>query len=162
MGDCKMNGIWVKWWLQKLSVLNNQKNQLRIKGGNDKYIYQYNWHHHLKIFVLTMSLVLSVLTLLMGFKTRVDAPLPALGHLRIMDPWSQLWLPRPRPGPNFTPWHGEATARVNTRCHFWDCWQIRTRDRAAQIPMLYRLYWHWIKTSLLAKQMMLMMISCIW
>ena len=27
-------------------------------------------------------------------------------------PQSQLWIPRPGPGPNFTPWYGEATARV--------------------------------------------------
>ena len=30
------------------------------------------------------------------------------------DPQSHLWIPRPGPGPNFTPWHGEATAGVTT------------------------------------------------
>ena len=34
------------------------------------------------------------------------------------DPQSQLWIPRPGPGPNFTPWYGGATARVTTQCHF--------------------------------------------
>ena len=39
------------------------------------------------------------------------------------DPQSQLWLLRSRPGPNFTPWYGEATAGVTAQCHFWDDWQ---------------------------------------
>ena len=62
------------------------------------------------------------LTLPMGFKARVDAPLPVLySHLRIMDPQSQLWLSRPGPGPNFTPWYGEAAAGVTAQHHFQDC-----------------------------------------
>ena len=56
-----------------------------------------------------------------------------------MDPQSQLWFPRQRPGPNFTPWYGEATTRVTTQCHFQNCWQIRTHDLAAQSLTLYRL-----------------------
>ena len=38
------------------------------------------------------------------------------------DPHSQLWIPRPRPDPNFTPWYGEGTAGVTAQCHFWDGW----------------------------------------
>ena len=30
-----------------------------------------------------------------------------------MNPWSQLWFPKPRPGPNFTPLYGEATSQHN-------------------------------------------------
>ena len=37
------------------------------------------------------------------------------------DPQSQLWIPRPWPGPNFTPRYGEATARVTAHCHFRNC-----------------------------------------
>ena len=37
--------------------------------------------------------------------------------------FSQIWLPRPGPGPNFAHWYGEATPRVTGQFHFWDCWQ---------------------------------------
>ena len=59
--------------------------------------------------------------------------------LVLMNFSSQLWFPKSRPGPNFTPWYGEATTRVTAQCHFWDCWQIWTQDLMTQSLMLYRL-----------------------
>ena len=53
------------------------------------------------------------------------------------DSQSQLWIPWPQPGPNFTPWYGDTTAGVTAQCHFWDGCQIQTHDLAAQIPTLY-------------------------
>ena len=85
-----------------------------------------------------------------GFKARVDAPLPVL-FVSVMDPQRQLWLPRPRPGTNFTPWYVEAAARVTAQCHFWECWQIWTHYLAIQSPTLYRLsYWNTLQMSFLA------------
>ena len=56
------------------------------------------------------------------------------------DPQSQLWIFRPGPGPNFATWYGEATARVTTQCHFWNCpRQIWTQDLWAQSLTLYQL-----------------------
>ena len=76
----------------------------------------------------------------MSFKAKVDAPFPTLYvFLCVMDPRCQLWFPKKRPGPNFSPWYGEATARVITQCHFQDCWQIQSHDLTAQSLTLYRL-----------------------
>ena len=79
------------------------------------------------------------------FRTSVHSTHGLMHHrlhsfcLFVIDPQGQLWLPKPRPGPNFTPWYGEATPRVTTQCHFQDCWQIRTQDLMAQSPVLYQL-----------------------
>ena len=50
------------------------------------------------------------------------------------DPQSQLWIPRPRPSPNFTPWYSEATTRVTIQCHFWDCWQRQNSNPGPHCP----------------------------
>ena len=58
------------------------------------------------------------------------------------DPQSQLLIPRPGPGPNFTPWYGEATARVTAQCHFRHGWQIRTHNLTIRSPTFYIDVWH--------------------
>ena len=58
-----------------------------------------NYNLFLKIFAATMPLFYGAtgtlcfrlwLTMLMGFKARVNAPSPVLCHLHVIDPWSQL------------------------------------------------------------------------
>ena len=67
------------------------------------------------------------LTLPMGFKAQGGCTITcSICCLCIMDSQSQLWIPRPGPGPNFTPLYGEATARETAQWHFWDGRQIRT------------------------------------
>ena len=58
----------------------------------------------------------------------------ALLSLACNDPQSQLWIPRPWPGYNFTPWYSEATSGVTIQCYFWDDWQRQDSNPGPHNP----------------------------
>ena len=93
----------------------------------------YEYHHWYSLFQTSVDSV-------HGFKSQGRSIITCtLLSIACNDPPSQAWIPRPRPGPNFTPWYGEATAGVTTQCHFRDDWQIWTHDLMTQTLSVHKL-----------------------